>query len=71
MRLILFHPLKFLESEDIKKETIIEEIKMELKVIESKLSESDKGTEKEASGEPIKKKKRFLGYGLSDVDEKV
>ena len=38
-------------------------------MIESKLSESDKGTEKEASEEPIKKKKRFLGYGLSDVDE--
>ena len=46
--------MKFLESEDVKKETIIEEIKMKLKVIESKLSESDKGAEKEASEEEEK-----------------
>ena len=66
-----FAMLKFLESEtSVEKETIMAEIRAELLVIESKLTASERGpVQVQEANEKPAKKRRFLGYGLSDVDD--
>ena len=64
-----FAMLKFLEAEaSVEKETVMQEIICELLVIEKKLKDEEKVLVDEASETPAKKK-RFLGYGLSDHDD--
>jgi hypothetical protein len=62
-----FSNLKFLKNEE--REEAIAEIKEELKQIEAETKEKQKESE-EKQIEP-KKKKRFLGAGLSDSDEEA
>ena len=64
-----FAMLKFLDKEEtLDRENILREIKSELMVIEHKLTVKEGGSVQEFAEEPAKKK-RFLGFGLSDVDD--